>query len=157
MSETQDAKVAVLMGSQSDESMMSACLKVLDYFKIPYESHVMSAHRDPEAVISFSENAEARGFRVIVAGAGMAAHLPGVIASRTTLPVIGVPLPGSALNGQDALYSIVQMPGGIPVAAMAIGKAGAKNAAILAAEILALSDQELKKRLVNFRKAGSKI
>ncbi|NQT26531.1 5-(carboxyamino)imidazole ribonucleotide mutase [candidate division KSB1 bacterium] len=157
MTKSQITKVAVIMGSQSDESVMSACLKALDHFNIPYEFHVMSAHRDPDAVIAFAENAEANGFQVIIAGAGMAAHLPGVIASRTLLPVIGVPLSGSALNGLDALYSIVQMPGGIPVATVAIGKAGAKNAAILAAEILALSDPELKKQLVDFRKAGSKL
>lgn len=157
MTESRTGKVAVIMGSKSDETVMSACLKALDFFRIPYESRVMSAHRDPEAVNAFTESAEADGFRVIIAGAGMAAHLPGVMASRTVLPVIGVPLPGSALNGQDALYSIVQMPGGIPVATVAIGKAGAKNAAILAAEILALSDPDLKNRLLEFRKAGSKL
>jgi 5-(carboxyamino)imidazole ribonucleotide mutase len=157
MTELQAAKVAVIMGSQSDETVMSACLKALDYFHIPYESHVMSAHRDPDAVIAFTAKAEANGFCVIIAGAGMSAHLPGVIASRTLLPVIGVPLSGSALNGQDALYSIVQMPGGIPVATVAIGKAGATNAAILAAEILALSNPDLKKQLAEFRKAGSKF
>jgi len=157
MTKSKVAKVAVIMGSQSDETVMSACLKALEHFGVPCESHVMSAHRDPEAVIAFTENAEANGFRVIIAGAGMAAHLPGVVASRTLLPVIGVPLPGSALNGQDALYSIVQMPGGIPVATVAIGKAGAKNAAILAVEILALSNPDLKQKLIDFRKAGSKL
>lgn len=157
MKPSQKVKVAVIMGSQSDETVMSACLKALEYFQIPFESRVMSAHRDPDTVIAFCDRAESEGFRVIIAGAGMAAHLPGVVASRTVLPVIGVPLPGSALNGQDALYSIVQMPGGIPVATVAIGKAGARNAAILAAEILALSDPDLKNRLLEFRQAGSKF
>lgn len=145
------------MGSTSDQEIMNACVAALDFFGIPNEMHVMSAHRDPEKVISFCRQAEANGFRIIIAGAGMAAHLPGVIASQTLLPVIGVPLPGSALGGQDALYSIVQMPGGIPVATVAIGKAGAKNAGILAAEILALNDEEIKTKLIKFREAGSKL
>ncbi len=145
------------MGSASDDSIMSACVDALNYFGIPNEKHIMSAHRDPDKVIQFCERAEANGFCILIAGAGMAAHLPGVIASRTLLPVIGVPLPGSALNGQDALYSIVQMPGGIPVATVAIGKAGAVNAAVLAAEILALSDSKILEKLVAFRKSGSKL
>jgi len=150
-------KVAVLMGSVSDEALMKACLDALDGFGIPYETHVMSAHRDPDTVGQFARNAELRGIGVIIAGAGMAAHLPGVVAAWTILPVIGVPLEGSALGGQDALYSMVQMPAGIPVATVAIGKAGAKNAAVLAAEILSLGDPELKKRLVEFRKKGSRL
>jgi 5-(carboxyamino)imidazole ribonucleotide mutase len=149
-------KVAVLMGSTSDESVMKACTDGLDAFGIPYETHVMSAHRDPERVGAFAREAASMGFGVIIAGAGMAAHLPGVAAAWTTLPVIGVPLDGSALSGQDALYSMVQMPAGIPVATVAIGKAGAKNAAVLAAEILALVYPELKSRLAEFRKKGSK-
>lgn len=150
-------KVAVLMGSASDEPAMKACTDALDSFGIPHEAHVMSAHRNPEAVTRFAREAESRGIGVIIAGAGMAAHLPGVIAAWTTLPVIGVPLEGSALGGQDALYSMVQMPAGIPVATVTIGKAGARNAAVLAAEILSLADPELKKKLVDFRKKGSKF
>ena len=150
-------KVAVLMGSTSDEQVMQGCLDMLDYFDIPHEKHIMSAHRDPEKVTTFVTSAEANGFAAIVAGAGMAAHLPGVVAAQTTLPVIGVPLLGSALAGADALYSIVQMPSGIPVATVAIGKAGAKNAAVLAAQILALSDDAIKEKLIQFRANGSKI
>ena len=150
-------KVAILMGSSSDESVMKFCIEGLDYFKIPHEIHIMSAHRTPEAVDRFALEAEKNGFGVIIAGAGMAAHLPGVVASRTVLPVIGVPLEGSALGGQDALYSMVQMPSGIPVATVAIGRAGAKNAAVLAAEILALGDSEIRQKLLIFRQKGSKL
>jgi len=150
-------KVAVLMGSPSDEAVMKACTDGLAAFAVPFETAVMSAHRDPETVAAFARGAEAAGFEVIIAGAGMAAALPGVIASHTTVPVIGVPLEGSALGGVDALYSIVQMPPGIPVACVAVGRAGAKNAAVLAAEILALKYPELKKKLAEFRKAGAKL
>lgn len=150
-------KVAVLMGSRSDESVMENCLDMLTYFGIQYEKHILSAHRDPEKVTAFVTSADANGFTVIIAGAGMAAHLPGVVAAQTTLPVIGVPLLGSALGGADALYSIVQMPSGIPVATVAIGKAGAKNAAVLAAQILALQDPSIKEKLIQFRANGSKI
>jgi len=150
-------KVAVLMGSTSDESVMQKCTDVLDHFGISYEVHVMSAHRHPDKVDAFASQAEANGIGVIIAGAGMAAHLPGVVASRTTVPVIGVPLAGSALSGQDALYSIVQMPSGIPVATVSIGPAGAKNAAVLAVEILALGNPELKSKLLEFRKKGSTL
>lgn len=151
-----ECKVAVLMGSRSDESIMKECAEYLDRFGIPFEIHIMSAHRNPEEVDAFARNAEENGIRVIIAGAGMAAHLPGVLASRTLLPVIGVPLEASSLKGQDSLYSIVQMPPGIPVATVSIGSAGAKNAAVLAAEILALNDDGVKKKLVEFRKQGSK-
>jgi 5-(carboxyamino)imidazole ribonucleotide mutase len=150
-------QVAVLMGSASDEPVMKKCTEILEYFGVVFEVHVMSAHRNPEAVDVFAQEADGRGIEVIIAGAGMAAHLPGVIASRTTLPVIGIPLEGSALGGQDALYSIVQMPAGIPVATVSIGSAGAKNAAVLAVEILALKHPELKKKLALFRKKGSKL
>jgi 5-(carboxyamino)imidazole ribonucleotide mutase len=150
-------KVAILMGSSSDEAVMNFCIEGLDYFGIPHEVHIMSAHRTPEAVDRFSSEAEQNGFGVIIAGAGMAAHLPGVVASRTVLPVIGVPLEGSALGGQDALYSMVQMPAGIPVATVAIGKAGARNAAVLAAEILALKDDDIRQKLLIFRQKGSKL
>jgi phosphoribosylaminoimidazole carboxylase PurE protein len=157
MDECMTKKVAILMGSASDEAVMQACVDALAFFGIPYEVHVMSAHRDPEKVTNFATQAENNGFGVIIAGAGMAAHLPGVVAAQTTLPVIGVPLDASPLSGTDALYSIVQMPPGIPVATVAIGKAGAKNAAILAAQILALQNDELKRKLEDFRKDGSQL
>jgi 5-(carboxyamino)imidazole ribonucleotide mutase len=150
-------KVAVLMGSPSDEAAMKACTDGLAHFGIPCETHVMSAHREPDRVAAFAKAAESSGFDLVVAGAGMAAHLPGVVASHTVLPVIGVPLEGSPLNGLDALYAIVQMPAGIPVASVAIGRAGAKNAAVLAAEILALKYPELREKLLNFRKSGAKF
>lgn len=153
--DTTKPKVAVLMGSPSDKEIMRACVDGLNYFGIDNEVYIMSAHRNPEAVDAFAADAEKRGFRVIIAGAGMAAHLPGVVAARTTIPVIGVPLGGSALGGKDALYSMVQMPTGVPVATMAIGKAGSKNAAVLAAEILALLDDKIKQKLLIFRKKGS--
>ncbi|HHS12621.1 MAG TPA: 5-(carboxyamino)imidazole ribonucleotide mutase [bacterium] len=150
-------KVAIIMGSDSDRDAMDHCGRILSFLKIPYEMEVMSAHRDPDRVDAFAREAEARGIKVVIAGAGMAAALPGVVAARTLLPVIGVPLAGSPLNGQDALYSIVQMPPGIPVATVAIGSAGAKNAAVLAAEILALTDPAIRERLVDFRSRGCKI
>ncbi len=150
-------KVAIVMGSASDQESMAAAEELLRYFGIEYESHTLSAHRTPEATADFAKHAEEGGLSAIIAGAGMAAHLPGVIASYTILPVIGVPLAGSALNGVDALYSIVQMPKGIPVATMAIGKAGAGNAAILVAEMLALNNQEIKNKLLQFRANGCKI
>ena len=152
-----DVKVAVLMGSSSDESVMQHCIQFLEYFDIPREVHIISAHRNPDKLIAFTQSIDERNIGVVIAGAGMAAHLPGVLASQTTVPVIGVPLEGSALNGIDALYSMVQMPSGIPVATVAIGKVGARNAAILAAEILALQDDGLKKKLDVFRKQGSKL
>ncbi len=145
--------VAVLMGSKSDMPVMERALRLLDGFDIPYSTHVISAHRSPKKVRDFAGSALRRGLKVIIAGAGMAAHLAGVIASETTLPVIGVPLAGSALDGVDALYATVQMPAGVPVATMAIGEAGAHNAAILAAEILALQNPELQKRLRSYRKS----
>lgn len=150
-------QVAVVLGSKTDEQAMHACTEYLTRFAISYDVRVSSAHRQPEETASFIRRAEADGYRVIIAAAGMAAHLPGFAASLTTLPVIGVPLEGSALNGVDALYSIVQMPAGIPVATVAIGSAGAKNAAVLAAEILALSDGAIRDRLLEFRRNGSKF
>jgi len=150
-------KVAILIGSKSDEDTMRSCADYLAKFGIPFEMRVSSAHRQPDETAAFVRNAEANGFAIIVAAAGMAAHLAGVAAAHTTLPVIGVPLEGSALHGVDALYSTVQMPAGIPVATVAIGSAGAKNAAVLAAEILALHDAGLKQKLVDFRKNGAKF
>ncbi|MCL2707187.1 MAG: 5-(carboxyamino)imidazole ribonucleotide mutase [Dehalococcoidia bacterium] len=132
------ALVAVVMGSKSDGEAMQPCLDTLTKMEIDYEMHVLSAHRTPEKARLFAQGARERGTEIIIAAAGAAAHLPGVMASWTTLPIIGVPMPTSDLKGIDALYSIVQMPAGIPVATVAIGTAGAKNAAFLAAEILGL-------------------
>ena len=144
-------KVAVLMGSKSDLTVMEESAAILKQFGIPCEMRIMSAHRTPEEVLAFSKEAKANGFSVIIAGAGMAAHLAGVIAAHTTLPVIGVPIASSSLGGLDALLAMVQMPPGVPVATMGIGKAGAKNAALLAVEILALNDEALRKRLAQYR------
>ncbi len=144
-------KVAIIMGSESDRSVMEEALPYLDYFGIEADVKVMSAHRTPHAVQEFVSAARDNGYAAIIAGAGMAAHLPGVAAAYTTLPVIGVPLAGSALNGVDALYAIVQMPAGVPVATMAIGKAGARNAAIFAAQIIALQDETVAQKLNEFK------
>ncbi|WP_223068873.1 5-(carboxyamino)imidazole ribonucleotide mutase [Paenibacillus caui] len=141
------AQVAVIMGSKSDwETMVHAC-NVLEELNIAYEKKVVSAHRTPDLMFEFAEEAADRGIKVIIAGAGGAAHLPGMVAAKTTLPVIGVPVKSAALNGLDSLLSIVQMPGGIPVATVAIGKAGATNAGLLAAQILGAFDSDLMKRL----------
>lgn len=144
-------KVLIIAGSQSDLKVMKKTAEVLAQFSISHEIEVSSAHRNPEKTKSLARSAEKKGIKVIIAGAGMAAHLPGVIASHTNLPVIGVPLNVSPLSGIDSLFSMVQMPSGVPVATMAIGEAGAKNAAILAIQILALSDEKLKKRLEKFK------
>ena len=141
------------MGSDSDLPLMQEALKILDSFAIAYEVHISSAHRTPARTAQFSKTARDRGLEVIIAGAGWAAHLAGVIAAETTLPVIGVPIDSSSLNGLDALLSMVQMPGGIPVAAMTIGKAGAKNAALFAAQILALKYPELQQKLLAYKQA----
>ena len=139
------------MGSESDRPIMEEAAKILVTMGIPHEVHVMSAHRTPERVREFARTAEGRGIRVIIAGAGGAAHLPGVIAAQTTVPVIGVPIQGSSMMGLDSLLSIVQMPGGVPVGTLAIGKAGATNAGILAVSILANSRPDLRARLREFR------
>jgi len=136
--------IAIIMGSDSDYPVMKECMAILSNFKVPFETQILSAHRTPNEVKSFSLNANKRGIKVIIAGAGGAAHLAGVIASHTTLPVIGVPIASSDLNGLDSLLSTVQMPAGIPVATVAIGKSGAKNAAILALQILSLSNKRIK-------------
>jgi phosphoribosylaminoimidazole carboxylase PurE protein len=149
-------KVLILMGSKKDQEIMLKGAKILEEFEIPYKMEISSAHRDPEKTKKLAQSAEKKGVEVIIAGAGMAAHLPGVVASHTNLPVIGVPLCVSSLSGLDSLLSMVQMPSGIPVATMAIGEAGAKNAAILAIQILALSDKKLRGRLKEFGKRGSK-
>jgi 5-(carboxyamino)imidazole ribonucleotide mutase len=143
--------VLIVMGSDSDLPVMEEGAKVLAEFGVPCELRISSAHRAPQRTADLAAEAAGRGIRVIIAGAGMAAHLAGVVASKTVLPVIGVPIGGGALNGVDALYSTVQMPGGIPVATMAIGKAGARNAGILAVQILALGDPALTERLTAFR------
>lgn len=144
-------RVAIIMGSDSDLPTMSAAATILDEFGIEYTMRISSAHRSPKMAGALAEGLEDAGVKVAIVGAGLAAHLPGVVASFTTLPVIGVPMGGGGLQGLDALYSIVQMPGGVPVATMSIGKHGAKNAAILAAQILALSDPDMRERLRVFR------
>ena len=149
--------VAILSGSASDAENVNATEEYLDFFGIGYESKVLSAHRNPTDVAEYVAKARSKGFKCIIAQAGMAAHLSGVVAAHTTLPVIGVPLPGSHLSGMDALYSTVQMPAGIPVATMAIGKAGAINAAIFAVEILAVDNEELQNKLQEFRAKGAKL
>lgn len=135
------SQIRVILGSKSDEERIAPALEMLDKFGVGYDYYISSAHRDPERTVALASQAEAEGIRVIIAAAGMAAHLPGVIAAHTCLPVIGVPIASGALNGVDALYSVVQMPPGVPVAAMAIN--GAKNAALFAVQILALEDEAL--------------
>ncbi len=149
-------QVLILLGSKSDSEIVAGCGELLQKFEIPFRQEVSSAHRQPARTIELVKQAERDGVRIIIAVAGMAAHLPGVVASHTTLPVIGVPLAGSALNGMDSLLAIVQMPAGIPVATVAIGSHGARNAAILAAEILALSNNALKTRLEDYRRELAK-
>jgi 5-(carboxyamino)imidazole ribonucleotide mutase len=147
MQEKAEVVVSVVMGSDSDLPVMEEAAKVLEAFAIPYELYLTSAHRTPERTTQFARGAAKRGVRVMIVGAGAAAHLAGVIASQTLLPVIGVPIDATSLQGLDALLATVQMPGGIPVATMAIGKAGAKNAALFAVRILALEDADLIKKL----------
>lgn len=145
-------QVGVIMGSISDwDTMQHACL-VLDELDIPYEKEVISAHRTPDDMFKYAETARKRGLKVIIAGAGGAAHLPGMVASKTTLPVIGVPVQTRALGGQDSLLSIVQMPGGVPTATMAIGQSGAVNSGLFAAQILATADETIEQKLADFRK-----
>jgi phosphoribosylamine--glycine ligase len=145
------SKVGIVMGSDSDLGVMQAAADILKQLGIPYEMTVASAHRTPERAMGFATEAQNRGVHVIIAGAGHAAHLAGVLAAHTTLPVIGVPIDSSCLQGMDALLSTVQMPPGIPVATVSIGKSGAKNAGILAAQILAVSDPQIHARLVTFK------
>jgi 5-(carboxyamino)imidazole ribonucleotide mutase len=143
--------VAIIMGSQSDWLTMKHAAETLDALGVPYEARIISAHRTPERLYAFAKGAKAAGFKVIIAGAGGAAHLPGITASLTSLPVFGVPVQSTALSGLDSLYSIVQMPAGVPVGTLAIGQAGAVNAALLAASVLALSDPTLSNRLEAWR------
>ncbi|PJZ86046.1 5-(carboxyamino)imidazole ribonucleotide mutase [Leptospira harrisiae] len=149
-------KVAVIMGSHSDwETMKEAC-DILSEFGIPYEKEIVSAHRSPERMVEFAKSAKQNGFGVIIAGAGGAAHLPGMTASLTTLPVLGVPIQSKALNGMDSLLSIVQMPKGVPVGTLAIGTSGAANAGILAVRILSLIDQTLNSKLESYAETNRK-
>ncbi|MBZ9535854.1 5-(carboxyamino)imidazole ribonucleotide mutase [Cytobacillus oceanisediminis] len=150
------ASVGVIMGSKSDwETMKHAC-SILDQLEVAYEKKVVSAHRTPDLMFEYAESARNRGIKVIIAGAGGAAHLPGMVAAKTTLPVIGVPVQSKALNGLDSLLSIVQMPGGVPVATVAIGKAGSTNAGLLAAQIIGTTDLGLAERLFSMRERTKK-
>ncbi|NQQ33441.1 5-(carboxyamino)imidazole ribonucleotide mutase [Streptococcus suis] len=149
--------ISIIMGSSSDWKTMKKAAEVLDKFGVDYEKKVVSAHRTPDLMFRHAEEARGRGIKVIIAGAGGAAHLPGMVAAKTTLPVIGVPVQSRALSGVDSLYSIVQMPGGVPVATMAIGEAGATNAALTALRILSIEDQTIAAQLVDFAKEQEKI
>ena len=149
--ERDTAEVGIIMGSRSDWPILSEAAEMLEKLAVRFETRIISAHRTPDRLFAYAKGAKARGIKVIIAGAGGAAHLPGMTSSMTTLPVLGVPVPSTTLDGMDSLLSIVQMPGGIPVGTLAIGKPGAMNAALLAAAILALSDKELAKRLEAYR------
>ncbi|MBC1422804.1 5-(carboxyamino)imidazole ribonucleotide mutase [Listeria seeligeri] len=145
------AEIGIIMGSTSDWDTMKKACDVLDELEIAYEKKVVSAHRTPDLMFQYAEQARERGLKIIIAGAGGAAHLPGMVAAKTTLPVIGVPIKSKALNGMDSLLSIVQMPGGVPVATVAIGESGAMNAGLLAAQILSITDDAITNRLQNRR------
>ena len=145
--------VAIVMGSQSDWATLSHAAETLDALGVPYSAKIVSAHRTPDRLVAFAKGAETDGFRVVIAGAGGAAHLPGMVAAMTALPVFGVPVQSSTLSGLDSLLSIVQMPAGVPVGTLAIGRSGAVNAALLAAAVLALSDRALAERLAAWRRA----
>lgn len=150
---TPATQVAIVMGSKSDWSTMQFAAEILDSLSVPYHVEIVSAHRTPDKLFTFAEQAKKNGFNVIIAGAGGAAHLPGMLAAKTLVPVLGVPVQSAALSGVDSLYSIVQMPKGIPVGTLAIGKAGAANAALLAAQILALHNEALFNRLSQWRQS----
>ena len=150
---TGKAVVGIIMGSQSDWPTMKNAAQVLDELNVPYEARIVSAHRTPERLYEYAKSAQERGLKIIIAGAGGAAHLPGMTASLTSLPVLGVPISTTTLGGEDSLYSIVQMPAGVPVGTLAIGAMGATNAGLLAAQILALSDPQLKQRVEANRSA----
>ena len=151
------AKVGIVMGSDSDMPIMAQAADFLDKMGIDYEMTIISAHREPDIFFNYAKSAEEKGFKVIIAGAGGAAHLPGMVAAKTTLPVIGVPVKSRALSGVDSLYSIVQMPGGVPVATMAIGEAGATNAALFALRLLSVEDKAIADALANFAEEQGKI
>ncbi|MFO1096655.1 MAG: 5-(carboxyamino)imidazole ribonucleotide mutase [Planctomycetaceae bacterium] len=144
--------VGVIMGSKSDWDTLRAAVEILDQFGVPHERRIVSAHRTPDWMSEYARTAEQRGLRVIIAGAGGAAHLPGMVAAHTLLPVLGVPVQSKALQGLDSLLSIVQMPGGVPVGTLAIGESGAKNAGLLAVRILATTDPQLRERLADFHR-----
>ena len=149
--------ISIIMGSKSDWATMKKTAEVLDRFGVAYEKKVVSAHRTPDLMFKHAEEARSRGIKIIIAGAGGAAHLPGMVAAKTTLPVIGVPVKSRALSGVDSLYSIVQMPGGVPVATMAIGEAGATNAALFALRLLSVEDQAVAIALADFAEEQGKI
>jgi 5-(carboxyamino)imidazole ribonucleotide mutase len=153
MSSNAPARIAIVMGSRSDWATMQFAAEILSSLDVPFDVEVVSAHRTPDKLFSFAETAADKGLQVIIAGAGGAAHLPGMLAAKTLVPVLGVPVQSAALSGVDSLYSIVQMPRGIPVGTLAIGKAGAANAALLAAQILALHDSALASRLTTWRQS----
>jgi 5-(carboxyamino)imidazole ribonucleotide mutase len=157
MAKAKNIVVGIIMGSKSDWPTMKEAAKVLDEFGVGYKAEVVSAHRTPDKMVKYAETAQARGLRLIIAGAGGAAHLPGMVASKTSLPVLGVPVKSRALNGLDSLLSIAQMPAGIPVATFAIGEAGAKNAGLFAVAILALQDEALARKLEKFRATQTKL
>jgi 5-(carboxyamino)imidazole ribonucleotide mutase len=146
-----DVVVSILMGSKSDLPAMQGAIDMLSEFGVPHEAKVLSAHRAPDAMIAYVRGAEARGVQMVIAGAGLAAHLPGMVAAVTTIPVLGVPMKTTALGGMDSLLSIVQMPPGVPVATFAIGGGGAKNAALYAVQILALHDEDMKQKIRAYR------
>lgn len=148
---SQSALIGIIMGSNSDWAVMQSAAQILQQFQIPYEAEVISAHRTPDLMFDYAQHAQDRGLKAIIAGAGGAAHLPGMIAAKTTLPVLGVPVPSKYLHGQDSLLSIVQMPKGIPVATFAIGEAGAANAALFAVSLLAMINSDLALQLHKFR------
>ncbi|MBC8105746.1 MAG: 5-(carboxyamino)imidazole ribonucleotide mutase [Anaerolineae bacterium] len=156
MSSKSSPVIGIIMGSKSDWETMRHAAELLDQLEVAYEKRIVSAHRTPDLLFEYASSAESRGLKVIIAGAGGAAHLPGMCAAKTLLPVLGVPVQSKALSGLDSLLSIVQMPAGIPVATLAIGEAGAKNAGILAAQILALNDSGIAMRLKTFRAAQTK-
>lgn len=149
--------ISIIMGSKSDWETMKKAAQVLEDFGVVYEKKVVSAHRTPDLMFRYAEEARGRGIKVIIAGAGGAAHLPGMVAAKTTLPVIGVPVKSRALSGVDSLYSIVQMPGGVPVATMAIGEAGATNAALFALRLLSVEDAQITQALADFAEKQGKI
>jgi 5-(carboxyamino)imidazole ribonucleotide mutase len=146
-------KIGILMGSQSDYETMRLCEHILEEFEVAFDTQIVSAHRTPDLMFSYAKSASSKGFKILIAGAGGAAHLPGMVSSLTTLPVLAVPILSKALSGVDSLLSMVQMPAGVPTATFAIGAAGATNAALFAISILALNDPELAEKLVNFRNA----
>ena len=150
-------KIAIILGSENDKKYVEGSYKYFDFFNIIVETHVISAHRNPDKVADFAKNARDRGYKILIGGAGMAAHLSGALKANSTLPVIGLPFPGGISDGMDALLATVQMPKGVPVATMSVGKHGVINAAILSAEILSLYDEELVEKLTQFKNNGAKV